>query len=97
MVLPNGAANVAAAAEWMNYVYDPVNAARITAYVGYNSPVSGVREILAASDDEFEQALAESPLVFPDEATLAQLHIFKTLDEEEEAAFDERFSSIVGA
>jgi spermidine/putrescine transport system substrate-binding protein len=97
MVLPNGAENVAAAAEWMNYVYDPVNATRITAYVGYNTPVSGVQELRADSDDEFERALAESPLIFPDEATLAQLHIFKSLDEEEEAAFDERFSSIVGA
>jgi spermidine/putrescine transport system substrate-binding protein len=97
MVLPNGASNVAAAARWMDFVYDPENAARITAYVGYNSPVAGVQEILAASDDEFEQALAESPLLFPDDATLERLHIFKTLDEEEEAAFDERFSSIVGA
>jgi spermidine/putrescine transport system substrate-binding protein len=97
MVLPNGASNVAAAARWMDFVYDPENAARITAYVGYNSPVAGVQEILAASDDEFEQALAESPLLFPDAATLERLHIFKTLDEEEEAAFDERFSSIVGA
>jgi spermidine/putrescine transport system substrate-binding protein len=97
MVIPSGAPNVAAAAEWMNYVYDPVNAARITAYVGYNSPVAGVREILADSDDEFERGLAESPLVFPDEAVYSQLHIFKSLDEEEEAAFDERFSSIVGA
>jgi spermidine/putrescine transport system substrate-binding protein len=97
MVLPNGAENVAAAAQWMDYVYDPVNAARITAYVGYNSPVAGVRDILADSDDEFERALAESPLLFPDEATLGRLHIFKTLDEDEEAAFDERFSTIVGA
>ena len=97
MVIPNGAENVAAAAEWMNYVYDPVNAVRITAYVGYNTPVAGVRELLADSDDEFERALAESPLIFPDDATLAQLHVFKNLDEEEEAAFDERFSTIVGA
>ena len=97
MVIPNGAENVAAAAEWMNYVYDPANATRITAYVGYNTPVAGVQELLADSDDEFERALAESPLIFPDEATLSQLKVFKNLDEEEEAAFDERFSSIVGA
>jgi spermidine/putrescine transport system substrate-binding protein len=96
MVLPNGAQNVSAAATWMNYVYDPENAARITTYVGYNSPVQGVREILAGGD-EFQQGLAESPLLFPDDATLGRLHTFKRLEEDEEAAFDERFSSIIGA
>ena len=97
MVIPNGSQDVAAVARWMDYVYDPVNAARIAAYIGYNSPVDGVREVLADSDDEFERALAESSLMFPDEATLEGLHVFKALDEEEEALFDERFSSIIGA
>ena len=96
MVIPAGARNIANAAEWMNFVYEPENAARITAFVGYNSPVDGVREILAAGDD-FEKGLAESPLVFPDDETLARLHVFGTLDEDEEAAFDERFAEIIGA
>ena len=96
MVLPHGASNVAGAAEWMNFVYDPVNAARITAFVGYNPPVEGVREILAEGD-EFSQGLSQSPLLFPDDATLARLHVFATLEEDEEAAFDERFSEIIGA
>lgn len=96
MVLPNGAENVANAAVWMDYVYDPENAARIAEYVGYNSPVAGVREILAAGDD-FQKALSESPLLFPDDATNARLHVFASLDEDAEAAFDERFSQIVGA
>lgn len=96
MVLPNGAEHVANAAVWMDYVYDPENAARIAEYVGYNSPVAGVREILAAGDD-FQKALSESPLLFPDDATNARLHVFASLDEDTEAAFDERFSQIVGA
>ena len=40
MVIPIGAANGVAAAKWMNFVYDPVNAARITAYVQFVSPVA---------------------------------------------------------
>ena len=56
----------------------------------------GVQEVLAAGDDT-EKALAESPLLFPDEATLAKLHVFANLDEETEAAFDERFAEITGA
>ncbi len=96
MVLPNGAENVANAAIWMDYAYDPKNAARIAEFVGYNSPVAGIREIFAAGDD-FQKSLAESPLLFPDEETNERLSVFARLDEETEAAFDERFSGIVGA
>jgi len=96
MVVPSGAENAGNVATWMNYVYDPENAARIAAYIGYNSPVEGVREVLAAGDD-FEKSLAESPLMFPDDATLSQLSVFADLDEDTEAEFDERFSSIIGA
>jgi spermidine/putrescine transport system substrate-binding protein len=96
MVIPNGANEVANTAKWMDYVYDPEHAALITAYVGYNSPVQGVQEVLAAGDDT-QKALAESPLLFPDEATLAKLHVFANLDDETEAAFDERFADITGA
>ena len=66
---PTAPANVGNVAEWMNYVYDPVNAARITAFVGYNSPVEGVREELRKRRAS-RAALADSPLMFPDEATL---------------------------
>ena len=64
--------------------------------MGYNSPVSGVREIFESGTD-FQKQLAESPLLFPDDETNARLHVFAALDEDTEAAFDERFSSIVGA
>jgi spermidine/putrescine transport system substrate-binding protein len=95
MVIPAGAENAANAAVWMDYLYDPVNAARIATFIGYISPVDGVQEELAAGDAA-QQALAESPLMFPDEATLAGLSVFANLDEETEAAFDERFAAITG-
>ena len=95
MVMPAGAANTDSVAEWINYCYDPVNAARIAAWVGYNSPVQGVKEELA-KDPETE-ALTESQLLFPDEETLSRLNTFATLDEEQETLFDERFSEIIGA
>jgi spermidine/putrescine transport system substrate-binding protein len=55
--------------------------------------VKGVREEVAKIDPE----LAENPLVFPDDDTLANVFDFANLDEETEAQFDEAFSSIVGA
>jgi spermidine/putrescine transport system substrate-binding protein len=93
MVVPKGARNVAQAAEWMNFVYDPEQAAQITAWVGYVSPVEGVREELEKIDPD----LANDPLVFPDDATLAATQSFALLPEDVEAEFDAAFSAIIGA
>ncbi len=93
MVIPKGAKNVDAAGQWMNFVYDPANAARIAAGAGYVSPVEGVREETVKFDPE----LAENPLIFPDEATLAQTRTFALLPEDVEAEYDAAFSAITGA
>ena len=96
MVIPSGAENAANAAQWMDYVYDPENAARIAAYVGYISPVEGVREVLEAGTDE-EKALAESTLLFPDAATTEQLHVFANLPDDVAVEFSDRWGDIIGA
>ncbi|HYN32065.1 MAG TPA: spermidine/putrescine ABC transporter substrate-binding protein [Ilumatobacteraceae bacterium] len=93
MVVPKGAKNVDAAAQWMNFVYDPVQAAQITAYVGYVSPVDGVRDEVLKLDP----TLAEDTLIFPDDATLAQTQTFAQLSEDVEAEYDAAFSAITGA
>ena len=93
MVIPKGARNIDAAAQWMNFVYDPVQAAQITAWVGYVSPVAGVREELEKIDPD----LANDPLVFPDDATLANTKGFASLPEDVEAEYDAAFSEITGA
>lgn len=93
MVIPKGAKNIDAAAQWMNFVYDPVQAAQITTWVGYVSPVAGVREEVEKLDAD----LANDPLVFPDEATLANTKGFAPLSEEVEAEYDAAFSAIIGA
>lgn len=96
MALPAGSEHVDNAAVWMDYIYDPENAARLTTFIGYNSPVAGVQDVLAAGDDA-QKALSESPLLFPDEETLSRLYVFANLDEEAETAFEERFATIIGA
>lgn len=93
MVMPKGAVNRDAAAQWMNFVYDPVQAAQIAAWVQYVSPVKGVREEVEKIDPD----LANNPLIFPDEATLAASRSFANLPEDVEAEFDAEFSRIVGA
>ena len=63
MVIPKGAKNIDAAAKWMDYVYDPVHAAKIAAFVQYVSPVDGVQDELRKMGGE-AAALADSPLLF---------------------------------
>jgi spermidine/putrescine transport system substrate-binding protein len=92
MVMPKGAPHRQEAAEWMNFVYDPVNAARIAAAVNYISPVQGVQEVLTRTPAT--AALARNPLMFPDREMDARLKVFGPLAAGEEARFDERFASI---
>jgi spermidine/putrescine transport system substrate-binding protein len=95
MVVPKGAANVPAAAEWMNFVYDPENAARITEFVQYISPVEGVKEVLEGQGGD-AAALANNPLIFPDDETLSRVVTFKELSAEDEIEVQKRFNDITG-
>ncbi len=95
MTVPKGAANVPAAAEWMNFVYDPENAARITEFVQYISPVKGVQEILKAKGGD-AAALANNTLIFPDEETLSRVVTFGELSAEDEIEIQKRFNDITG-
>jgi spermidine/putrescine transport system substrate-binding protein len=95
MVIPAGARNVEAAARFMNYVYDPANAARITAWVGYISPVLGVREELASAGGDLA-ALADDPLVFPDDEVETHLFTWGGLSEDDEARLDAEFAALAG-
>jgi spermidine/putrescine transport system substrate-binding protein len=66
-VIPIGAPNTAAALEFLNFAYTPENAAKITEYVQYVTPVAGVQEILEKSDPK----LANDPKIFPSEEEIA--------------------------
>jgi spermidine/putrescine transport system substrate-binding protein len=80
MLIPIGG-SVPTASTYMNYVYDPVIAARIAAYINYVTPVKGAKEELAKTDPE----TANNPLIFPDDDTLSQVNQFDSvaLDNEE--------------
>ena len=80
MLIPTGG-SVPTASTYMNFVYDPVIAARIAAYVTYVTPVKGAQEELAKTDPE----TANNPLIFPDDATLSQVNQFDStaLDNED--------------
>ncbi|MEB3200091.1 MAG: spermidine/putrescine ABC transporter substrate-binding protein [Synechococcaceae cyanobacterium] len=95
MAVPRRALHPREAARWMDFVYDPVQAARITAAVQYISPVEGVQARLEGQPQT--AALADNPLLFPDAALQRRLHVFGPLDPAEEARFEQRFAEITAA
>lgn len=101
MLIPKGAANKAAAETFMNYVYDPKNAAKIESYVNYICPVKGAQEAMRQLGEEIGDedlaALAEDPLIFPTEADLARTNIFRALPPDEREQFDAMFAETIGA
>lgn len=95
MLMPRGSRHRQEAARWMNWVYEPREAARIAAAVQYISPVEGVQRILAA--DPRTARLADSRLMFPDAAEHGRLQVFGPLDSAEEGRWEERFAAITEA
>lgn len=95
MVVPKGADGIEPAAEFMNYVYDPENAARIAEYVQFISPVEGVKEVLEAKGGEAAE-LAANPLMFPSDEDKKRLKSFGQLSDADEEALDAAFSKLQG-
>jgi len=58
--------------------------------VNYITPVVGAAEAAA----ELFPEVADNQLIFPDEATLAQSHIFRTLDAADDQAFNNEFQRV---
>jgi spermidine/putrescine transport system substrate-binding protein len=95
MVVPKRAGHLTAAAQWMNFVYEPAVAARITAAVQYISPCTGVAEELRKMGGGAAQ-LASNPLLFPDAATRARLSTFANLSDDETRKFNAAFKKLTG-
>jgi spermidine/putrescine transport system substrate-binding protein len=93
MQIPVGAPAAYTAQKFIDFVYRPEIQADIAEYVNYICPVNGVKEILAKRDP----AIAENPLIFPDEQFLANTFIFRGLEPEEEQELDEAFQQVIGA
>ena len=92
MVIPKGAQNKAQAEVFIDWYYDPANAAQIEAYVKYVCPVKGAADAIAAIDPE----AAGNLLMFPDDAMQARLHDFRAQTPDERAAWDAAFAAAIG-
>jgi spermidine/putrescine transport system substrate-binding protein len=92
MVIPKGTPNKAQAERWIDFYYEPQNAATIEAYVNYVCPVKGAKEVMLESDPD----LANNPLIFPPDDYVARLHQFRATTAEEETAWSEAFTKAMG-
>ncbi len=90
MVMPISTANSTGAEEWMNYVYDPANSARITATVQYIPPVEGVGELLPP-------ALADNPLINPPQEYRDAAVSWRGLTDEEDQTFSALYADVARA
>ena len=93
MQIPVGAPAAFTAQKFIDFVYRPEVQADIAEYVNYICPVDGVKEILTERDP----ALGENQLIFPDDATLNDAFIFRSLKPDEERQLDEAFQQVIGA
>jgi spermidine/putrescine transport system substrate-binding protein len=103
MCIPKGAAHLADAMTYMDFVYQPKIAAQIAQYVNYISPVPDAKPVIeqmaAQEQDPAEaarlQEVAESPLVFPTADEIAKLHTYRELKTQAEVTtWDGLFRSI---
>jgi spermidine/putrescine transport system substrate-binding protein len=91
MLIPRGGHRYTASV-FMDFVYRPEIAAQIAEYVNFISPVEGAQEAIRELDPE----LADDPLIFPDDETLAQAHIFDS-EAADNQQYRESFQQLLGA
>jgi spermidine/putrescine transport system substrate-binding protein len=97
LLIPAHAEHPLDALMYMDFVYRPEVAAMITAWVGYITPVDGVQPIIR--DRYRNHAMANSPLVFPQETSVAPGSGLTTYpafrSHEEETAWLDTFGAIL--
>jgi len=106
LVIPKRAGNIDGAHQLIDYYYGLDGAALLSEYVGYFSPVAGIDERVledaqtARDEDDAEWAdtlEAIAPTLVPSEDQTANTYVDKQMTEEEEAAWNELFETVLGA
>ncbi|MGA4951828.1 polyamine ABC transporter substrate-binding protein [Streptomyces lydicamycinicus] len=96
LLIPDLAEHKRNAERLIDYYYRPEVAADLAAWVNYVCPVPAARDVLASSRDRERAALAEDPLIFPDDAMRKRLAIARDITSKERAEFAKEWNGIVG-
>ncbi len=92
LMIPKGAVHKGTSELLINYYYDPVVNAVLTAGVDYISPVKGTDELVIKADPK----QANNPMLIPPPDWVARLHIFGALSEADELYFNQQFAKVIG-
>lgn len=92
MLIPNLASHQANAEKWIDFYYEPENAARLAAYVNYICPVQGAQQAM----EKIAPDLVDSELIFPTEQMLSQTHSFQALSESDMRTYEGEFADVTG-
>jgi spermidine/putrescine transport system substrate-binding protein len=92
MLVPNKAEHKTNVETMMNFYYDPVNAAKLSAWNYYFCPVAGAQEEIA----QFDPSAAKSEFIFVDDATLETGYMFMSLSDTEERDYQRQFNEVMG-
>ena len=92
MVIPYTTQNQKAAEEWINYVYDRANYAKLVAFTRYVPVLSDMTDELTKIDPE----LATNALINPPKATLDKLKTWPPLTDEQTQEFNKAYAAITG-
>jgi len=90
MLVPNKAEHKTNVEEMMNFYYEPINAAKLSAWNYYFCPVDGVQEVIG----RYDESAADSDFIFLDDETLESGYGFMTLDEEQAQRYQEQFNQV---
>jgi spermidine/putrescine transport system substrate-binding protein len=93
MVIPNSTKNKTAAEEWINYVYDRANYAKLIAFTQYVPVLSD----MDAELDKLDPALAKNVLINPPQATRDKLKTWPALTDEQTQEFNAAYAAVTGA
>ncbi|MFE6889683.1 spermidine/putrescine ABC transporter substrate-binding protein [Streptomyces sp. NPDC057694] len=96
LMIPDLADHKANAEQLIDYYYRPEVAAELAAWVNYVCPVPAARDVLADAKDKETAALAEDPLIFPDDAMRSRLAIARDITSKERTEFAKRWNAIAG-
>jgi spermidine/putrescine transport system substrate-binding protein len=93
MLMPANVEHAYAAETMMNYLYDPVVAAKLAAWVNYISPVKGAKEELEKTDPD----IANNELIFPPPEVQEKIYAYPALSPEDERTMQEAMAKVTGA
>jgi spermidine/putrescine transport system substrate-binding protein len=93
MIIPARARHQANAEALINYYYQPRVAAELAAGINYICPVAGAQ----AEMRKIDKKLAANPLIFPDARSSRLGHSFKPMTADQQSAYENKFSRLIGA